>query len=101
MTTLGAPAAALDGSGFPAIAQLWRRPFGRPRKLRRLGVAIHERAAHEEPDAICPRLRRSIRQRLVAIGAPDDCLVELALLPPAFPLQGDVGPCDRERRAVP
>src|SRR5712664_3987821 len=101
MTTLGAPAAALDGWGFPAIAQLSRRPFGRPRKLRRLGVAIHGEAAHEEPDAICPRLRRSIRQRLVAIEAPDDWPVELALLPPAFPFQGDVGPCDRERRAVP
>jgi hypothetical protein len=39
---------------------------------RRLGVAIHGKAAHEEPDAICPRLRRFIRQRLVAIEAPDD-----------------------------
>jgi transposase len=65
---LGIEDAIPDHSAF----SLWRRVFGRPRKLRRLGVAIHGEAAHEEPDAICPRLRRSIRQRLVAIEAPDD-----------------------------
>src|SRR5260370_40772605 len=53
-----------------------------------------------KPPVISPSVS-SIRQRLVAIEAPDDWPVELALLPPAFPFQGGVGPCDREPRAVP
>lgn len=81
----------------PALEAAFRAASKAPPAL----VAIHGEAAHEEPDAICPRLHRSIRQRLVAIEAPDDRPVELALLPPAFPFQGDVGPCDREPRAVP